>query len=528
MTNGATLSCWLAELAFHQSYPALDKDLTCDVCVIGAGLAGVSVAYMLSREGKQVIVIDKDQPGDGETGRTTAHLASALDDRFFELEKLFGADGARLAAASHAAAIDRIESIAAEEGIDCDFRRLNGYLFEPTNGDVQNLHRELEAARRAGLSVEMLARAPLEYDTGPCLQFARQGQFHPMKYLAGLLSAVQRRGGRIFGGTAATNITGGHPCKVTTSTGKSVLAGSVVVATNAPINDRVVMHTKQAAYRTYAIAVRVVKGSVAPGLYWDDADPYHYVRLHPWGEKTDLLIVGGEDHRTGQPPTSPAAPFTNLEKWTRRLFPDSTAIVQQWSGQILEPVDGLAFIGRNPMDDEHIYIATGDSGHGMTHATIAGMLISDLILGRGNAWADLYSPKRRTARARSAGSFLRENLNVVAQYADYIAPSGVGDESEVRKGVGMIQRQGTKRVALYRDEEGVLHKLSAVCPHLSCVVHWNAVEKTWDCPCHGSRFSAAGKVLCGPAASDLTPIEEPQAWKAQPGEAQPGQEASPQ
>ena len=517
MTNGATVSCWLSELAFHPSYPPLDRDLACDVCIIGAGMVGVSVAYMLAREGKRVVVIDKSQPGDGETGRTTAHLASALDDGFVELEKMFGAEGARLAAASHAAAIDRIESIIADEGINCDFQRLYGYLFEPPEGNVQNLHRELEAARRASLVVEILPRAPLEYDTGPCLQFARQGQFHPMKYLAGLIGAIQHRGGQVFGQTSAGDITGGHPCKVTTSTGKTILADSVVVATNAPINDRVVMHTKQAAYRSYAIALRIPHGSVSPGLYWDTADPYHYVRLQNWGERTDLLIAGGEDHKTGQPPASPDAPFVKLEKWTRRLFPDSTAIVQRWSGQVLEPVDGLAFIGRNPMDDEHIYIATGDSGHGMSHGTIAGMLITDLIAGRANPWTDLYSPRRRTAR--SADTYVAENLNVVRQYADWISPSDVEDESEVPKGAGVIQRRGAKRIALFRDEDGTLHRLSAVCPHLYGVVHWNAVEKTWDCPCHGSRFSAAGKVLCGPAISDLTPIDEPQPWKAPPDEA---------
>jgi len=265
------------------------------------------------------------------------------------------------------------------------------------------------------------------------------------------------------------------------------------------------MHTKQAPYRTYVIAVRIPDGAVAPALYWDTRNPYHYVRLTRDTNGEPLLIVGGEDHKTGQADDLERR-FGALLEWTRRLFPMAGDIAYRWSGQVLEPNDYMAFIGKNPGDD-NVYIATGDSGNGMTHGTIAGMLIPDLILGTPNRWAKLYDPARVTLR--SAGPFVKENANVAAQYADWVTPGEVSSPDDVEPGSGAVMRQGTKKFAVYRDDAGALHIRSAVCTHLYCIVDWNSVEKTWDCPCHGSRFDKTGKVQNGPANVDLAPVEEP-------------------
>lgn len=500
-SSGTRQSLWL-DTAPNPEHAALTRDVTADVCVVGAGISGLSVAYLLAREGKSVVVIDDGLVGSGETGRTTAHLANAIDDRFTEMERLHGREGSRLAAESHGAAIDKIEEIVRAENIDCDFLRLDGYLFLAAGDKPDLLDKELEAAHRAGLTgVEKIARAPIEsFDTGPCLRFPRQGQFHPMKYMRALAEAITKNGGQIYGRTRAKSIEGGETACVKTGGGHSITAQHVVVATNSPVNDLVVMHTKQYPYRTYVVEGRVPKGSVPRALYWDTADPYHYIRTQPLDDEFDSLIVGGEDHETGQE-DNPEERFRCLEEWTRERFKMLVSVDHRWSGQVLEPIDGLAYIGRNPMDKGNVYIATGDSGMGMTHGTIAGMLITDLIMGRENPWAHLYAPNRKTLKA--APEFVRDVATMAAQYADWLRPGDISSPDELKPGEGGLLRRGLKLIAVHRDDKGQIHERNAVCTHLGCVVQWNSAEKSWDCPCHGSRFNGYGDVLNGPAATPL-------------------------
>jgi glycine/D-amino acid oxidase-like deaminating enzyme/nitrite reductase/ring-hydroxylating ferredoxin subunit len=496
---GRTDSLWMAT-APPLVLPPLAEDLRADVAVIGAGIAGITTAYLLALEGRRVVMLEDGAVGGGETGRTTAHLANALDDRYHVLERLHGQEGARLAAASHTAAIDRIESIVAADGIACDFRRLDGYLFVPPGESLDVLDAEFEAARRAGLAdVRMVPRAPAtSFHSGPCLLFPRQAQFHPLAYLHALAGAIQRRGGRIFGGTHVTGVQAGPPATVATEGGRTVTADFVVCATNTPVIDWLVIHSKQAPYRTFAIGARVPVDTVPVALYWDTADPYHYVRL-----QGDVLIVGGEDHKTGQEDDGYDR-FAYLEAWARERFPVGD-VEYKWSGQVMEPVDGLGYIGHNPGDKAHILVATGDSGQGMTHGTIAGILLTDLILGRPNPWQTLYDPGRKSLK--SAAEYLRENVNVAAQFLDYVSPGEVGSVDEIRPGQGALVREGLGKLAVCRDEQGRLHALSAVCTHLGCIVHWNSLEGTWDCPCHGSCFGTDGRVLNGPATAALQPRE---------------------
>jgi glycine/D-amino acid oxidase-like deaminating enzyme/nitrite reductase/ring-hydroxylating ferredoxin subunit len=503
-TSGKQRSIWLSHDEGERSCGALSADITADVCVVGAGIAGMSTAYLLSREGLAVAVLDDGKIGSGETGRTTAHLTNVIDDRYEEIERLHGERGAKLAAESHAAAIDRIEQIVRDEQISCDFERLDGYLILSPGDPPDLLDRELAAARRAGVEGELLPAAPLANVKRPCIRFPRQAQFHPMKYLLGLAAAIQKRGGQIYTGTHVTEIRKGSPAEVITETGRVVRAKSVVVATNTPVNDWVVMHTKQAAYRTYVVTARIARGIVPKGLYWDTQDPYHYVRLQRLDDQADVLIVGGEDHKTGQAEDTRDA-HPRLLDWMRQWFPMAETIIATWSGQIMETIDGLAYIGRNPGDSQNVYIATGDSGMGMTHGTIAGMLLTDLIQGRTNRWAELYDPAR--VRARAASEFASENVNVAKQYLKWLTPGEISSSAEISPGEGCVMRRGMKKIAVYRDDRGDIHERSAVCPHLGCIVNWNTAEQTWDCPCHGSRFDPYGKVLNGPANTDLAEVE---------------------
>jgi glycine/D-amino acid oxidase-like deaminating enzyme/nitrite reductase/ring-hydroxylating ferredoxin subunit len=502
--SGLSLSPWMLT-ADMPGLPVLAADTEADVCVVGAGIAGLSTAYLLTREGRSVVVLDDGPVAGGETGRTTAHLTSVPDGLFVALEDLHGRDAARLAYESHAAAVDRIEKIVGAEGIACGFERVDAYLFLAPDQDPSDLTKELKAARRAGLPAEVMAHAPVPgCYVGPALRYPRQAQFHPLRYLAGLTRAIQAAGGRMFTGARAQDFEGGKRPRVTTASGLTVTAGAVVVATNVPVNERILPILKQFPYRTYVVALRVPRGAVQRALFWDTDDPYHYARLVDGEDGEELLVCGGEDHRTGQADDAERR-YARLEDWTREHFPMAGERAFAWSGQIEEPADGLAFIGPTMAGEHNIYVATGGSGNGLTHGTIAGLLLTDLIQCRKNPWSALYDPAR--LRLGALTEYVEGNLESAAPYTRWITGGEVSSTDEVAPGEGAILRRGVDLLAVYRSPSGALIERSAMCPHLGCVVAWNGGEKSWDCPCHGSRFAADGHVLNGPAVSDLAPAD---------------------
>jgi len=491
--------------------PPLTEDLVADVCVVGAGIAGLTTAYILAEAGRQVTLIDaNDSPGGGETRFTTAHLASAIDDRFYEVARVRGEKMARLAFEAHAAAINRIEAICRLEKIDCGFRRIAGHLF-PAPGDEKVIRKEYDAARAAGCAVEMLPDIPIaSLGKGPCLRFLDQGTFEPSRYMAGLWSAASRRGVSFYGRTRARGIHGGLPAQVTTDRGVSVRANAIIVATNTPIHTRLAVHTKIAPYSTYAIAGPIPHGSVPDGLYWDTLDPYHYIRLVTATDRgdadtaTDLLVVGGDDHRTGQDP-DPSGRWDDLEIWTRERFLQFGGAKCRWSGMVMETLDGLAYIGADATGEKNVYLTTGDSGMGLTHGTIAGILLNDLIHGRESPWKELFDPSRFPVRA--TGEYVSEGAHTALPYTDWLTGGDVKSIEAVKPGQGAVVRRGLTKLAVFRDDQGSLCVRSAVCPHLGGIVRWNPAEQSWDCPCHGSRFRPNGEVLHGPATKGLGKAE---------------------
>jgi Rieske Fe-S protein len=338
-----------------------------------------------------------------------------------------------------------------------------------------------------------------------------QAQFHIMRYLHELAHVIQNIGGKIYTKTRATDIDRyGAKCN-----GYTVKAQHIVVATNTPVNDLVTMHTKQFPYRTYVVAAKLPKDSLPHALWWDTGDqdskwvtaPYHYVRVQPFSNEHDLLIAGGEDHKTGRADEEKIPEemrYQALINWVKVYFPQAGEIMYNWSGQVMEPIDYMGFIGRNP-GNENIYIVTGDSGNGMTHGTLGGMIISDLIQGIDNPWADLYSPKRKPTK--EFGTYLSEVMDMAAQYGDYFTEADIKSLDELEPGNGAILGKGMKRLAVYKEESGMVRAFSAVCPHLGCVVQWNGDERSFDCPCHGSRFTKEGEVINGPAISGLKEVQ---------------------
>lgn len=498
-------SLWRAEIKPQQFEP-LEQDARCDLVVVGSGIAGLSAAYEAARCGAKVIIIDRRDMTDGMTARTTAHLVSEIDDRYSDLIEMIGEDDARLYHESQVAAINRIEAICRDEGIDADFARLAGYLVPADLSHMKELEREYEACRKLGVEVEWSDSAPYQLSQDlKALKFADQGRFHPLKYCAGLVRAIQERGGQLHAGTAYV----GHEEQdeavvIRTGQGRTIRAGAALFATNSPVNDRVAIHTKQEPMRTYAMAGRVPRGSVEDALIWDTLWPYHYVRLQPAGDGEDWLIAGGEDHRTGTADDMEER-FAKLESWTRERFPSFTEDEYRWSGQVMEPVDCVPYSGRDGSD--RIYVHTGDSGTGMTNSVAGALNFIALYRNEKARFADLFDPGRKPKSRLSLGEYVKGQGPVVANLAEYVESGEVDSVDEIKPGEGAILRRGIAKHAVYRDEDGTITELSAVCTHVGCIVHWNSFEKCWDCPCHGSQFQPDGTVLNAPAISPLAKIE---------------------
>ena len=501
-----SISCWMDKAPVIDA-PQLTTDETCDVVVIGSGIAGLSTAYELARFGRSVIVIDRGGIGNGMTARTTAHLATELDDFYSELISVRGEDEARLYHDSQVTAVNRIEAICRDEGIDADFARVDGYLFPAEEAHKAELEEEYQACKRIGVEVEWADRAPIPgIDTGMALRFPRQGRFHPTKYLAGLAKAIIARGGRIYANTTHVGDqetdTG---VEITTEAGPVIRASAAVFATNSPTNDKVAIHTKQLPDRTYVIAGRVPKGSVPDALVWDTYEVYHYVRIQPLNESEDLIIVGGEDHRSGEAHDMDER-LDRLEQWTRERYPSFTSAEYRWSGQVMEPIDFMPFSGRNP-GSKNIYVHTGDSGQGITNGVAGSLTIMPLIIGEDSRYAPVLDPSRKTASTTSIGEFIKGQAGAVKNFAEYIGPGDVKSADDLKPGEGAIIREGLKQVATYKNEDGTVIRRSPACTHMGCLVHWNGFEKCWDCPCHGSQFAPDGQVLNGPAVKPLAEVE---------------------
>lgn len=504
-SSGVTESLWTATTKPIHTAP-LDRDVKAEACIIGAGISGMTAAYLLAQAGVRVVVLEDGAVGSGETGRTTAHFTNALDDRYDVIESKHGRAAARLAAASHTEAIAAVRRIIEEEGIRCHAEDVDGWLFLHPSDDAKTLEKEEEACRRAGLEVELSGSAP-HFDSGPALRFPDQLQLHPLEYLRGLTRAVEEAGGRVFTGTHA-RFPEGNRVK---ANGHTVDAGKVIVCSNPPVTTKLSLHAKMLAFRTYVIAGEVPTGKVPHAMWWDTGDheapspfpPYHYVRVQRMADGKDLLISGGQDHRVGVHEHVEVDPYQALEEWTRQRFPELKRVAYRWSGEVLEPADHLAFIGQDPVPRDR-YLATGDSGNGMTHGTLAGLILCDLVRGRPNRFAELYKPRRRTIRA--TGAILREHLGAARKLGRYVMPGDIESAADLAPGEGAVMGSLQPK-AVYRDDAGKLHACSAVCPHLKCVVAWNPAEKSFDCPCHGSRFTAYGKVVSGPSNADLEETE---------------------
>lgn len=502
-----TKSLWM-RVEVDPDAPRFSGKQRCHTVVIGSGIAGLSVAYELAATGHKIIVVDRGRVAGGMTSRTTAHLAPICDDGLSTLIKLRGEAMARLFQQSQEAAVARIEQIVGALQIDCNFRRLDAFLFPAMGTDPKRARderqAEFEAAGKAGAAAELVTGVPLKgFEKAAVLRYPDQATFHPLRYLRALAGAIRDQGGLIFANSAVMTVDEmpGGGVRVSTEDGGTIEASNAVVATNAPINDRFELHTKMAPYRTYAMAFTLPRGDLPDALFWDTGDPYHYVRMNPGPGSVDYLIAGGADHKSGEADDGDVR-FEAVEAWIRALVPTLGKEVTRWSGQVLDTIDYCAFIGLNP-GSTSVYVVTGDSGQGMTHGALAGLLIKDLIVGAPNPWVPVYDPGRKTPSG--IVNYFRENLSAVKSFAGYLLPGDLKSYAELSPGQGGTLRDGARKLAACRDKAGKLHVHSAVCTHAGCEVAWNTIEQCWDCPCHGSQFAADGVVLNGPAVEPLRP-----------------------
>jgi glycine/D-amino acid oxidase-like deaminating enzyme/nitrite reductase/ring-hydroxylating ferredoxin subunit len=474
---------WIATTS-SPARPPLTGELRVDVAIIGAGITGLTAAVLLKERGLTVAVLEKSRVAYGESGHTTAHITEAVDSRYHSIAKDHGKDAAKLVAQASRASIEKIAELIERSAIDCRFRRLPGYLYTENRNRVGDLKKEAIAAREAGLDASWTESIPLPFPTRGGVRFENQAQFHPREYVLALAAQVD-----VYEHTHVTKIDNGV---VETEHGR-VVATHVFEATNVPIQSFQTLHTKAASYRSYAIALE--SDDPREGLFWDTADPYHYTR---WQD--DVMIVGGEDHRVGQNEDTDAC-FAKLMDYIKERFGERK-VLHRWSGQIIEPHDGLPLIGGSG----NLYVSTGYAGQGMTFGTIGGMLVADLITGVENPWAKLFDPGRLHLRG-AVTSYVTENADFPKHLVTDRVLSRDVEPFDIANGEGKIVAVGGKKIAAYRDDAGSLHCLSPVCTHMKCDVAWNQAERTWDCPCHGSRFAPDGNVLNGPARERLEKLE---------------------
>jgi glycine/D-amino acid oxidase-like deaminating enzyme/nitrite reductase/ring-hydroxylating ferredoxin subunit len=490
-------------------YPKVNSGGLYDVVVIGGGITGLTAAYLLKRAGKRVALVERGKLGSGDTGYTTAHLTCVTDLRFSELVQKFGDDAARLVWLAGQTAVDAIESIVDEHQIDCDFKRVIGYVHASLAGgkdETEDLRNECEQINKSGFQADFSTSIP--GISRPGYGIPEQALFHPLKYITGLAAFIHGDGCAIFEDSNVDAIEDEPPVVVVGE--HRLRCDRVIVATHVPLQGKAgfisasLFQTKIAPYSTYAVSAKLPSGTIPVGSYWDTSDPYYYLRVEH-GAEYDTAIFGGADHKTGQV-TDTEECFRNVTDTLLDLAP-MAEITNRWSGQVIETHDGLPFIGETA---KHQFAATGFSGNGMTFGTLSAMMAADWVAGRENPWQPLFDIDRKPI-PHGMWEYVKENFDYPFYYIkDFFTPKNKLDPEKIAVGEGRIIKIDGKSCACSRDEDGTLNIVSATCTHMGCLVRWNSAETTWDCPCHGSRFKATGEVLGGPAETPLEKIESPQ------------------
>jgi glycine/D-amino acid oxidase-like deaminating enzyme/nitrite reductase/ring-hydroxylating ferredoxin subunit len=501
---GKPISYWIDSTA-TDNFPTLVREtfngVSVDVAIVGAGIAGITAAYLLKRSGKTVAVLEANQISMGTSGHTTAKVTSLHQLIYADLLKQMGEEKARLYAESNQAAVELVASLVAQEQIDCDFSRQSTFTFAESEENLSQVKDEVEAAVQLGLPASFVTETTLPFPIVGAVKFDNQAQFHSRKYLLHLAKTIAGDGSYVFEGTRVQKVEEGDPCQVITDQGV-VSAKDVLVTTNAPILDQGLFFAKTYAKRSYIIGARISPDRAPQGMFIGAGQNYRSIRTTPYNGDL-LLLIGGEGHKVGST-SDTEEKYQKLEEYARSRFGVET-IDYRWSTQDLVSFDRLPYIGKLTPFNQHLYVATGFSLWGMSNGTLSGMLLSDMILGKESRWASLYDATRATPFVKPQS--LKENMDVGVHWiGDRLKGLQHQSFDDVTVGEGKLVTIDGQKVAAYRDDNGKVHAVSATCTHLGCIVNWNSAEKSWDCPCHGGRFDCDGKVLHGPPIKDLEAI----------------------
>lgn len=498
----SNLSLWIGTTAVPE-HPSLSEDATADVCVIGSGITGLTTALLLAEAGASVVVLESDRLTSGVTAYTTGKVTALHGLTYADLLGSIGEEKTRGYAAANQAAVELVAALAERHGIVCDLVRMPALTYTERDEGVSQIEQEHAAALRVGLDAELVTETDLPFRIRTAVRLPRQIHFHPRKYCLGLAEALIARGARLFEGTRAIDVDQKSDGVTVRTDGKHVVhARHAVMATQLPFMDLGGFFVKTAPSRSYAISVKV-DAALPQAMYLTKDEPSRSVRPALMGGD-DHLIVGGEEHKTGQDEGSERH-YATLETWARERF-QVRDVTYRWSAQDYMPADGVPYIGHLVAGKDRIWVATGFKKWGMSNGTVAAMLISDGIAGRESPWRTVFDSER-TNLLHSAASIVKENANVAKRFfGDRLATLSARGAEELQPGEGDIVLHQGDKVAAYRDPGGALHAVSARCTHLGCTVQFNSAETTWDCPCHGSRFSVGGAVISGPATK---PLERP-------------------
>lgn len=502
---GKPISYWI-DSTLETAYPRAPHDLDVDVAVVGAGIVGITTAYLLKQAGQRVALIEADRICSGVSGHTTAKLTALHELIYSSLLENHGEEKARLYGESNLAAIEKVAQLVRDENIDCDFSRTSAYTFSESASDRDRLEAEAEAAIHLGLPAKFVESSPLHFPIAGAVCFENQAQFHPRKYLLNLAHKVPGEGSYVFENTRVREVKESEPCRVVTDSG-TLTARDVVVTTNLPILDKGLYFAKTFPKRSYLVGAYIDPQQAPEGVHISLAERhYRSIRTTPHNGQT-LLMIGGEGHKTGSVP-DPEEGYRRLEDYARQRF-GVERCDYRWSSQDFVSFDSLPFIGQLTPTSNHVYMATGFGLWGMTKGTMSAMLLSDLVLGRSNPWAELYDSTRATPFVSKKS--VKNNFDVASRWVgDRFKGKSENRLSQLQPGEGELVNLDGEKVAAYRKPDGELETRSAVCPHLGCIVDWNAADRTWECPCHGSRFSCDGDIIQGPAVNQLDSVEAPE------------------
>ncbi len=494
-------SYWIASTD-TTNYPALEENIVVDVAIVGGGITGITTGCLLKKAGLKVAIIEADRIARGTSGHTTAKITSQHGLIYDKIASQVGMKKAKRYAQSNEKAIRLISKIIEELDIDCDFEWQDAYVYTQSDNYMEKIKKEVEIAQCLGIEASYATDLPLPFPIKAAVKFEKQAKFHPRKFLLKVAQYIDGDGSYIFENTNAVGIEEGEQCSLFAENGKKITAPKIIIATLFPFsNFRGLYFTRMFQERSYIVALKA-KSRFPEGMYISAEKPTRSMRSHPFGDG-EIVLVAGEHHKTAHGKDENTH-YKNLIDFADKNF-GIEEILYRWSAQDCTTMDNIPYIGNMSPNYPNIYVATGFKKWGMTTGAVSAMILRDLVVKGNNPWAEVYDPSRFVDKG-SVLTFIKQNLDAIVSFASGKLPLGSAYK-KIEKGEGKVISVAGQKIGVYRDEKGKLHFIDTTCTHMGCELKWNSAERTWDCPCHGSRFSPTGEVIDSPAFKPLEKIE---------------------